>query len=232
MKTRNELTEELIALLNNMSEKEMKETIHSISTQLKGVFGIITNVYYDYITDNECDNNDAIDLIANIILSMKSCASINEFVEYVFYVCDEINRSQQKYIIELFGVSKDSVVFIVDNVKQLTLSDAESLIGKTIIWGHPGYNPTDFFRITRIGSLIKEWDMIKDEMYDDDMTRGEYLEKTMPNYINKSKNTTCIIDVNGKDTYMRELSIGLYKEPTFTFSDADREVLYVTAESI
>lgn len=94
----------------------------------------------------------------------------------------------------------------------LTLQAAKSLIGKEIITHYSGYRGQDGDDRFVVGDIVSEEFLGATEGWDG------------------SKDTLVILTADGRNTWIKcHVNSKLYDEPTFTCSDADREVFYQEA---
>lgn len=121
----------------------------------------------------------------------------------------------------------------IDNgeAKVLTVEDAKKLRGKNIEWMYFGYegNYNSVEEMT-VGDIVSEWDYYKTQPCEGYDSRTAYWESYMDDKrINSLKNTLLLMGDNGKCPFIRcyPQDESYFKIPTFTCSDADREVYYV-----
>lgn len=94
----------------------------------------------------------------------------------------------------------------------LTLKEAKSLIGKEIITHYSGYRNQDGDDQFVVGEIVSE----------------EFLG-AMEGWTG-NKDTLVILTADGRNTFIKcHTNSKLYDEPTFTCSDADREVFFELA---
>lgn len=123
--------------------------------------------------------------------------------------------------------------------KVLTLEAAKNLIGKTIVWFYYS-DPANYGSVeeTTIGRVINEVDYYVNVMGVDDAhpnypNHYEFLKAKVPHLAKEAEQNTIILDENNQPTYI--VCYGGYSffdEPTFTCSDADREVYYIEKDSL
>lgn len=115
----------------------------------------------------------------------------------------------------------------------LTLAKAKEMVGKTIAITSPEYRAnTPDVRIFTIAKFQTKWDWAAEQPYCNEKFKNyqEYWQSYMkPEQIEKEKSNLLLIDTEGKVRAGAEtnLSRSFYNEPTFTGSDADREVYYI-----
>lgn len=124
----------------------------------------------------------------------------------------------------------------IDNgeAKVLTLAAARQLIGKTIEWMYFGYhlNPLHVGKTT-ISQILSEYEIAQKEKMERFANRAEYWESYMSaEKLQEKKETLEIVDERGRNTCIvcHPESVSLYKELTFTCSDADREVYFIVVD--
>lgn len=115
----------------------------------------------------------------------------------------------------------------------LTLEVAKSLKGKKIATTHPVYKAnkatvTEFV----VGEIISEWDLAAKNIDAANFPQGNqqlyWASYMSEDRINEAKTTLVLLAADGTNNYIRcHTDSGYFDEPTFTCSDADREVYYV-----
>lgn len=120
----------------------------------------------------------------------------------------------------------------VDNgeAKVLTVEVAKTLKGKKIYWWYKGYSGNEnHVDEIAIGDIVSELDYYSTQPCEGYSSRTEYWRSYMTkSQINEKKNTLLLLDTDGKNKFIRaHLNFDYFKEPTFTCSDADREVYYL-----
>lgn len=113
----------------------------------------------------------------------------------------------------------------------LTLAIAKTLIGKTIICTSSEYhaNSCSVSTIT-IAAIVSEWDYYATQPCEGYASRTAYWQSYMTaKQIDEQKERMRIVGKDGCAYYSAHTKLwqGMYPEPTFTGSDADREVYYV-----
>lgn len=115
----------------------------------------------------------------------------------------------------------------------LTLEKAKQLKGKKLLTWHPHYH-ANYSEVEEwtIGEIINEWEFYKNEPMTGYESRTAYWDSYMTERQKKeTKETFEILDIDGKHTYFYcHLSNPYYSEPTFTCTDADREVYFIVVE--
>lgn len=115
----------------------------------------------------------------------------------------------------------------------LTLAKAKEMVGRTIAITSPEYRAnTPDVRIFTIAKFQPKWEWSAEQHYINDKfkTQQEYLKSYMsPEQIEQEKSELLLIDTEGKIRSRAEMNLdrSFYFEPTFTGSDADREVYYI-----
>lgn len=144
---------------------------------------------------------------------------------------------------KLFANSKIITIFVsrkttknkdmktMDRMQVLTVDKARSLVGKAIRWTYIGYKFNEqLYETTLIGGIVKESDWAKSQPCEGYSSRWEYWKKVLPKTAERAENTLLLLDDNGETTcikaYCGKYDIFGYPEPTFTCSDADREVYF------
>lgn len=121
----------------------------------------------------------------------------------------------------------------IDNgeAKVLTVEAAKELRGKTIKWMYFGYEGNyNAVEEMVVGNIVSEWDYYKTQPCEGYDSRTAYWETYMDeSRINSLKNTMLLLDEEGNNSFIRCYPKGesFFKVPTFTCSDADREVYYI-----
>lgn len=115
--------------------------------------------------------------------------------------------------------------------KVLTLDAAKALKGKRIAWTFFGYNPQTVSE-TRIGTITSAFALASRDKVEVFKNRAEeWLSWMSEEKIRETQGHYIILDENGHNTYMNCYTHGIgsdiFDEPTFTCSDADREVYYI-----
>lgn len=116
--------------------------------------------------------------------------------------------------------------------KVLTLQAAKELKGKKISTIYFGYRGQDGVEEFIVGDIISQWDLAAKNVDEKNFPEGNqqlhWASFMRPERINESKKTLELLDINGKEFFIRcNLNSIYFKEETFTCSDADREVFYV-----
>lgn len=120
----------------------------------------------------------------------------------------------------------------IDNgeAKVLTVEAAKDLKGKIIEWMYFGYegNQNQVYKML-VGDMVSEWDYYKTQPCEGYESRTAYWKSYMDKrIINSLKNTILLVDGEGKGRMVcYPKGESFFKVPTFTCSDADREVYYI-----
>ena len=112
--------------------------------------------------------------------------------------------------------------------KVLTVKAAEQLKGKRIAWFYFG-NPSNEFQVFQmvVGDIVSKFDYYSTQPCEGYTSRAAYWQSYMSGErLLETQRTLMLLEENGSDpcVYCHQ---NLYKEPTFTCSDADREVYYI-----
>jgi hypothetical protein len=118
----------------------------------------------------------------------------------------------------------------------LTLEMAKQLKGQKIATTHPVYRAntavvTEFV----VGEIISEWDLAAKNVDPKNFPQGNqqlyWASYMSEDRIQEAKNTLNLLAEDGTNNYIRcHIGSGYFSEPTFTCSDADREVYYVVIQ--
>lgn len=116
--------------------------------------------------------------------------------------------------------------------KVLTLDNAKKLKGKEIEWMYFGYERNENkVRKMVVGDIVSEFDHYKKEPIPGFASRSDYWLSFMSDKrIFEVKNTFILLDEKGNDNshiYCNAYDKNYFDVPTFTCSDADREVYYI-----
>lgn len=121
----------------------------------------------------------------------------------------------------------------IDNVtaKVLTVESAKELKGHQIAWMYFGYSGNEnVVSEMVIGDIISELEYNETQPCKGFNSRAEYWRSYMDKQaLEDAENTLLLLDINGKCPYIKA-HIGrfnIFEEPTFTCSDADRQVFYI-----
>ncbi|MEG1899865.1 MAG: hypothetical protein RR183_09375 [Bacteroidales bacterium] len=121
-----------------------------------------------------------------------------------------------------------------DEAQVLTLKRAKQLIGVKISWMYLGYKSNDMtVQESVISEVITEFDFYKKEAMSGYTSRADYWQHSMSTRsLTKVKSNYIIVDDGGNNTYMKcHVVDSFFTEPTFTCSDADREVYFIVENS-
>ena len=115
--------------------------------------------------------------------------------------------------------------------KVLTVEVAKLLRGKHIAWMYLGYkdNQNTVQEMT-VGDIIPELDYNETQPCDGFKSRAEYWRSYMnEKQLDEKRTNLLLLDTNGKWPYIYAFTkyCNFYDKPTFTCSDADREVFYI-----
>lgn len=110
----------------------------------------------------------------------------------------------------------------------LTVAKAQELKGKRIEWMYFGdsANYNEVFSMV-VGDICTEYDFYAKT----DPARIERLARLEERFMEEAKNTLLLLDEEGNNNNIRQYKLfDCFKEPTFTCSDADREVYFIVCE--
>lgn len=151
------------------------------------------------------------------------------------------SESEIKSILERFGISEEAEYhdFLTpglfrkkieaNEAKVLTLDSARQLKGKRIAWMYFGYNPSVVNEMI-VGDIVSSWDYNEKQPCEGYKSRTDYWQSYMKKeQLQREKETLLLLDAEGKNSYIKCHSDwnDTYEEPTFTCSDANREVYYI-----
>lgn len=118
--------------------------------------------------------------------------------------------------------------------KVLTLEIAKTLIGKKIQTKYFGYKGQNGIETFVVGGFKTEMQLAAERRYTCNYWKFKnfaqyWLSYMTPNQIEEKETTIILTKKGGKPTFIRCQSKlnNFYSEPTFTCSDADREVYFV-----
>ena len=119
----------------------------------------------------------------------------------------------------------------MEGMEVLTVKKARELVGKTIYWTYIGYRHNEQrYEKSVIGEIVSEADWAKSQPCEGYPSRWEYWKRELPRTAEWAENTLLLLDDKGKTTGIKafcgKYDIFGYPEPTFTCSDADREVYF------
>ena len=119
--------------------------------------------------------------------------------------------------------------------KILTLEAARSLKGKHIFWMYLGYEGNEnAVQEMTVGDIVTEYDYYKSQPLEGYSSRAAYWESYMnAEQLQDTKDKLILLDEEGNDSshiYAYTNRYNFYDVPTFTCSDADREVYYIVDE--
>jgi hypothetical protein len=111
----------------------------------------------------------------------------------------------------------------------LTLKKAKQLVGKTIACTsseYKGNNPV--VTIFRIMDIASEWDLATQEVAPGYNNRQDYWKSFMTiARITELQSTFRLIGEDGRAYFRAHSALSHFEEPTFSGSDADREVFFI-----
>ena len=119
--------------------------------------------------------------------------------------------------------------------KVLDVEAARTLKGKRILWMYFGYegNENTVQEMT-VGDIVSEYDYYKKQPMEGYSSRAAYWESYMnAGQLQDTKEKLILLDEEGNDSshiYVYTNRYNFYDVPTFTCSDADREVYYIVQE--
>lgn len=112
----------------------------------------------------------------------------------------------------------------------LTVEAAKILKGETILWMYFGYsgNENEVYEMN-VGDIVSELEYYSNRPFKGYKSHADYWKSYMSEkQLKEKENTLLLLDSDGNDKFIRaNLNCDLFNEPTFTYSDADREVYYV-----
>lgn len=118
-------------------------------------------------------------------------------------------------------------------MKILTLNEAQQLIGKTIRTVYFGYKGQDGEDMFTVGKILSQYDIAASEPMEGYSSRAAYWDSYMNEYQLKQKHTNYnIMTSEGRNTFIvcHTEIYNYFETPTFTCSDADREVYFEVIE--
>lgn len=114
--------------------------------------------------------------------------------------------------------------------KVLTVETAKLLRGKRIAWMYFGYRGQNTVKEMTVGDIISSLDYNETQPCGGFSSRSEYWRSFMTErQLDEEKTTLLLLDADGSYTYINSFTkySNFYDTPTFTCSDADREVFYI-----
>lgn len=114
--------------------------------------------------------------------------------------------------------------------KVLTVETAKLLRGKRIAWMYFGYRGQNTVKEMTVGDIISSLDYNETQPCDGFSSRSEYWRSFMTErQLDEEKTTLLLLDADGGCPYIKSFTkyFNFYDTPTFTCSDADREVFYI-----
>ena len=119
----------------------------------------------------------------------------------------------------------------VGEAKVLTVEAARSLKGKRILWMYFGYEGNEnVVEEMNVGGITTKYDYAKKQPMKGYASQADYWESYMSSeQLQEMKATLVLLNEEGKDSYIYAHTgrYNFYDVPTFTCSDADREVFYM-----
>lgn len=117
--------------------------------------------------------------------------------------------------------------------KVLTVEAAKNLKGKKILWMYFGYSGNENeVQEMKVGDIVSELEYYSNQPCEGYESRADYWKSYMSEkQLETVYKTLMLLDSEGKDKFIKaHLNMNLFDEPTFTCSDADREVYYMVVE--
>ena len=114
--------------------------------------------------------------------------------------------------------------------KVLTVETAKLLRGKRIAWMYFGYRGQNTVKEMTVGDIISSLDYNETQPCGEFSSRSEYWRSFMTErQLDEEKTTLLLLDADGGCPYIKSFTkySNFYDTPTFTCSDADREVFYI-----
>lgn len=114
--------------------------------------------------------------------------------------------------------------------KVLTVETAKLLRGKRIAWMYFGYQGQNTVKEMTVGDIISSLDYNETQPCDGFSSRSEYWRSFMTErQLDEEKTKLLLLDAGGGCPYIKSFTkyFNFYDTPTFTCSDADREVFYI-----
>lgn len=113
----------------------------------------------------------------------------------------------------------------------MTVEKARQLKGKKILWLYFGYMGQSEVEEMVVGDILSQYEYNKTQPMKGWPSRSDYWESYMtPEKLQETKETLMLLDASGRDRFIYAHSTNYYPEPTFTCSDADREVYFLLCE--
>lgn len=117
-----------------------------------------------------------------------------------------------------------------EEAKVLTVEAAKKLKGKTILWMYFGCsgNKNEVYEMI-VGNIVSELEYYSTQPCEGYKSRTDYWKSYMSEgQLKEKENTLLLLDSDGNNKFIRaHLNLSFFDEPTFTCSDADKEVYYV-----
>lgn len=129
----------------------------------------------------------------------------------------------------------DEFIHGIENgeAKVLTVEKAEKLKGKKIYRFYSGYSGNENeVQEMKVGDMVSELEYYSSRPCEGYESRADYRKSYMSGKrLETADKTLMPSDSDGKDKFIKaHLNMNFFDEPTFTCSDADREVYYPVME--
>lgn len=114
--------------------------------------------------------------------------------------------------------------------KVLTVKVAKLLKGKRIAWMYFGYKGQNSVKEMTVGNIVTELDYNETQPCEGFSSRADYWRSYMTEkQLDEKKTTLLLLQADGKCPYINAHTkySNFYNVPTFTCTDADREVYYI-----
>lgn len=115
--------------------------------------------------------------------------------------------------------------------KVLTVKRAKKLKGQKILWMYFGYSGNiNTVREMIVGEIISELSYYENQPCEGYKSRAEYWRSYMnPDQLQDNRDKLLLLDEDGSESYICAHTgrFNFFEVPTFTCSDADREVYYL-----
>lgn len=146
------------------------------------------------------------------------------------YLCGVEN--EELITIYLFDMKKNDFIQRIKSgeAQVLTVEKARQLKGKRIYWMYFGYKGQDEVGEMVVGDIVNKYDYYMSQPMEGWPSRSDYWNSYMKaNALQEIKDTLMLLEADGKDPFIYAFP-HTYDEPTFTCSDADREIYYLPCE--
>lgn len=112
----------------------------------------------------------------------------------------------------------------------LTVEKARQLKGQRIYWMYFGYKGQNEVGEMVVGDIVNKYDYYKSQPVEGWPSRADYWKSYMKaDALQEIKDTLMLLEADGKDPFIYAFP-SAYDEPTFTCSDADREIYFLPCE--